>query len=421
VISPGSSRQLEIPLRVTGNAGLFEISIRITWDDREQAQKELLFHEQVRLIPAPSHFKPIPNPYSTGRPLIPGSPVFVGRQDIFDFVKKSISGGHLVVLVGERRMGKSSILRQLSTRMGDDWVVAYLDGQGLGLTGGLENWLADIALEISRVAGLHSSPSPTELGSQPGSLFEAFLQQVGLGIDQGRRLLLLFDEFEEIESRVRLGELTPSIFPYLRHLLQFGEAGFLLAGTKRLERLSPEYWTPLFNISLYREIPPLDDASARKLIHAPVEDRLLYDDLAVDKLLRLSGRQPYFLQLLCYALVSYCNREHISYVTTAEVGAAEEDALMLGQAHLHFLWKGASLEGQVVLSALAWLLSSGELGTVEAIAARLRSLDRRQEIGILPETLLQLINLDLLNETTDHRYQFNADLMISWIMRRKII
>jgi len=420
VLSPGASRQLELALHGTGKLGSFKITFRITWDDRERAEKESLFPEQVRLMPKPSQFQPIPNPYATGRPLNPGSPVFVGREDIFDFVEENIAGGHIVVLVGERRTGKSSLLRQLSSRMGDGWVVAYLDGQGLGLAGGLEHWLADTALEISRATGFHASPSPAELGSQPGPTFEAFLQRVTRELDEGRRLLLLFDEFEEIEARVRDGDLPPSIFPYLRHLIQFGEAGFLLAGTKRLEKLSPEYWTPLFNIGLYREVGSLDDDSARKLIHTPVEGRLLYDDLAVDKLLRLSGRQPYFLQLLCYALVAHCNHESIPYVTSAEVGKAEDEATMLGQAHLRFLWEGASPEGQAALTALAWLISRGELGTVEAIATRLRSLGQHQKITRLPETLLQLKNLDLVNESTDKRFQFSADLVRSWIARWKM-
>jgi outer membrane protein assembly factor BamB len=420
LLSPGASRQLELTLQSIGKVGTFNITIRVTWDDRERAEKESLFPEQVRLIPKPSQFQPIPNPYATGRPLNPDSPVFVGREDIFDFVKKNIAGGHIVVLVGERRTGKSSILRQLSTRMGDDWVVAYLDGQGLGLAGGLENWLADAALEISRATGFNISPSPSELGSQPGPAFETFLQQVRHGLNDGRRLLLLFDEFEEIEARVRDGDLPPSIFPYLRHLMQFGEAGFLLAGTKCLESLSPKYWTPLFNIGLYREVPPLDDASARRLIQTPVEGRLLYDDLAVDKLLRLSGRQPYFLQLLCYSLVSHCNRERISYVTSAEVGKAEDEASMMGQAHLRFLWESLSPEEQAALTALAWLISRGDLGTIEAISARLRSLGRHQEIKCLPESLLQLKKLDLVTESLEKRYQFTADLVRSWITHRKM-
>jgi len=419
VLSPNASRRLELALRTTSMLGSFEVTFRVTWDDREKAGKEAIFSDHVRLIPKPSQFQPIPNPYATGRPLVPGSPVFVGREDVFAFVKEKITEGQIVVLVGERRMGKTSLMRQLSSQMGDAWVVAYLDGQGLGVEGGLENWLADAGLEISRATGYHASLAPAELSSQPGPTFEAFLEQVSGGLDERRRLLVLLDEFEEIEERVSAGDLPPSIFPYLRHLMQFGEAGFLLAGTKRLERLSPKYWTPLFNIGLYREVGPLDDASARKLIHEPVDDRLIYDDLAVDKLLRLSGCQPYFLQLLCHALVTHCNRERIAYATSTEVGVAEKEAISLGEAHLRFLWEGASTEGQAVLSAIAETITRGELGTAEAIAARFKSVGHHQDNTRLPEILQHLTNLGLVNRSTDGRFRFSADLVRSWIQRTR--
>lgn len=70
-----------------------------------------------------------PRPYTTGRPLASGSPIFVDRIDIFDFVAKKLAGGHIAVLVGGRRMGKTSLLRQLPSRLGGHWAVAYLDAQ----------------------------------------------------------------------------------------------------------------------------------------------------------------------------------------------------------------------------------------------------------------------------------------------------
>lgn len=421
VLSPGTNVRLELAARPVGSVGTFEITLRIVWDDRERAGKQAYVTERVRLIPMPSEFRPIPNPYATGRPLAPGSPVFVGRDDVFAFVAEKLADHHILVLVGERRMGKTSLLRQLPARLGNTWMVAYLDGQGLGLEGGLVHWLADAALEISRVVGpAHPAPSPIDLGIQPGPTFEAYLQRITEKLPEGHRLLVILDEFEEIEARVRDGDLPASIFSYLRHLMQFGEMGFLLAGTQRLERLSPEYWTPLFNISMYREVGLLDEESTRKLVVEPVEGRLLYDDLTVDKLLRLSGRQPYFLQLLCHALVSYCNRERLAYVTPAEVDPAVEEAMMLGQAHLRFLWESASAEGQTVLTTLAWLISRGELGTLEAISDRLNSVSYDQANMHLPAVLDQLVSLGLVSESTAGRYVFTSDLMMSWVRRTKM-
>jgi hypothetical protein len=91
---------------------------------------------------------------------------------------------------------------------------------------------------------------------------------------------------------------------------------------------------------------------------------------------------------------------------------------MLGEAHLRFLWEGATSEGQAVLTALAWLISRGELGTAEAIAARLHAQGHRQENTHLSETLSQLKNLDLVKESADGRFSFTVDLVRSWIKRK---
>ncbi len=413
VLPPGSNVRLEVPARTGGAFGSFDVVFRSVWDDRERARKEARFAERVRLMPTPREFAPIPNPYTTGRPLAPGSPVFVGRADLFDFVAEKLDGGHIVVLIGERRMGKTSLLRQLPSRLGARWAVAYLDGQGLGLEGGLDHWLADAALEVARAVGDPvACPCPADFNSQPGPTFEAYLRHMASGLPEERRLLVLLDEFEEIEARVRTGHLPPTMFSYLRHLLQFGEIRFLLAGTQRLEKLSPEYWTPLFNLGVYRQIGPLDEVAARQLITAPVEDRLLYDDLAIDKLLRLSGGQPYFLQLLCHCVVTLCNRGRLAYATVAEVEAVVDEALMLGQAHLRFLWASATPDGRAALAVLARLTANGEPGTTEAMAAGLA------EAGMAPDvvatTLAHLTTLGLTSRSTDGRYTFAADLIRLW-------
>lgn len=418
VLAPGGSERLEMPARSAGSVGDFEIAFQVKWADRESTHKQASFVSRIRFLPAPGEFVPIPNLYATGRPLGPGSPLFVGRDDLFEFVEEKLKGGHIILLVGERRMGKTSLLRQLPSRLGDVSTVAYLDCQGLALEGGLAGWLADAALEISRSVGQLHSPSPSDLSAQPGPAFEAYLRRVVDGLPEGRRLLLLLDEFEEIEACVRAGDLPTAIFRYLRHLMQFGEAAFLLAGTQRLEKLSSEHWAPLLNIGVYREIGPLDEEAARQLIVEPVQGKLLFDDLAVDKLLRLTGRNPYFLQLLCHSVVAHCNSKRFAYVTAGEMDMAVAEALVLGQAHLRFLWEGVSKGGREALAALARLTTDGEPRTPAAVASRLAALGRDTEEPGLLEILTPLTDRGLLQRSFDDQYRFTADLFRIWVEQR---
>jgi AAA+ ATPase superfamily predicted ATPase len=53
-----------------------------------------------------------------------------------------------VALVGQRRMGKTSLLRQLPAHLDEAYLPVFLDGQALGFEGGVAGLLYDIALEI---------------------------------------------------------------------------------------------------------------------------------------------------------------------------------------------------------------------------------------------------------------------------------
>jgi AAA+ ATPase superfamily predicted ATPase len=404
----------------------FRAEFEIRYDDQEGVGKVQHFADRVRLVAVPEEFVEIPNPYATGRPLAPGSPVFFGRDDLFDFVRENLRGlgqENILVLVGQRRMGKTSLLRQLPDHLGEEYLPVFLDGQVLGLEGGVAGLLYDIALEIVEALasqGIDGEP-PTldDLAERPTHTFEKqFLPQVVQALD-GRVLLLLFDEFEELEMRVRGGELSPTFFTYLRHLMQHSRnLAFLFAGTHRLEDLTADYWSILFNMALYRRVGTLDAGAARRLIIEPVQGYgLVYDELAVDKMLRVTGGHPYFLQLLCYALVNLHNRERRNYLTIEDVNRTLAEIVGLGEAHLAFLWGESSPQEQAVLLALAQLLSTGELGTQGTIAGLLDEFGLQVSRAGIAEAISQMVRREILQraEQRSTGYEFTVDLMRLWV------
>jgi len=408
----------------------FRAEFEIWYDDRQGAGRVQHFADRVQLVAIPEEFVEIPNPYATGRPLGPGSPVFFGRDDLFVFVRENLGRlgqENILVLVGQRRMGKTSLLRQLPAHLGEDYLPVFLDGQALGLEGGLAGLLYDVALEIVEALagqGLDGEP-PTldDLTERPTHGFEKqFLPQVVQALD-GRVLLLLFDEFEELEMRVRGGELPSSIFSYLRHLMQHSQnLAFLFAGTHRLEDLTADYWSILFNIALYQRVGTLDAGAARRLIVEPVQGcGLIYDDLAIEKMLRVTGGHPYFLQLLCHALVNLHNRERRNYLTIEDVNRTLAEIVGLGEAHLAFLWGESTPQEQAVLLALARLLSTGEPGTQGAIAGLLEEFGLRLSRAGIAEAIGQMVRREILQraEQGENRYEFTVDLVRIWLEESK--
>jgi hypothetical protein len=427
-----ASRTADVELRARPSPAVdtFRAEFRVTYDDRERTGKTELFADRVRLVAPPSVFRSIPNPYAAGKPLRADSPVFVGREDIFAFIQENLgglAGENVLILVGERRMGKTSILRQLPSQLGEAVVSVFIDGQAVGIEPGMANLFYDIGLEVQRVLadrGVEMTLSP--LAAFEARLTDAFerdlLARVRTALGE-LTLLFLFDEFEELEARVRSGDLEEKVFPYLRHLMQHHDGiGFILAGTHRLEELTADYWSTLFNVALYRRVGLLDEAAARRLISQPVADYgLVYDDLAVDKMLKATAGHPYFLQLLCHTLVNIHNRERISYVTVGDVNRALEEMLGLGEAHLAFLWEKATPWERATLAALSRLVSAGEARTAGIVASLLADHGLSSDPTQVTRVLQRLTAQGLLQARGDAapRYEFQVDLVRLWIERFK--
>lgn len=170
-----------------------------------------------------------------------------------------------------------------------------------------------------------------------------------------RRPVLLLDEFDDLEQKVRSGRLSPEVFDQMRALIQHGDAlAFVLAGTHRLEELAGEYWWFLMNLATYCRVGPLAPADAAAVIRTPLENMgVVCEDAAAAAALSLTGCQPYLLQLLGYRLVEMCVREGIGGVGWQQVSAAGEEVVEQGEIHLRYLWETAGANGQAVLSLLA--------------------------------------------------------------------
>jgi len=430
VLPAGRTADVELRARPESGIETFRVEFRITYDDRERTGKTDLFADRVRLVSPPAEFRPISNPYATGKPLQAGSPVFVGREDLFAFVRENLAGPageNVLILVGDRRMGKTSVLRQLPLRLPDGFVPIFIDGQAIGMEPGMANLLYDIGLEVQQGLAAHgitvSLPPLDAFQARPVDSFE---RQFLAGVQSALRdqtLLLLLDEYEELEARVRSGDLEEKVFSYLRHLMQHLEnVGFVFAGGHRLEELTADYWSILFNIALYRRVGLLDEVAARCLISEPVADAgLLYDDLAVDKMLKATAGHPYFLQLLCHTLVNILNQERIAYVTVGDVNRALEEMLNLGEAHLAYLWERAAPWEQAVLAALARLISSGEPGSAGAVTSLLADYGLAVDPVAVSEALHRLAVRGPLRPAGagSARYEFEVDLVRLWIDRCK--
>ncbi|NIV32327.1 MAG: hypothetical protein GWN58_23650, partial [Anaerolineae bacterium] len=146
ILGPQESREFEFFLAPDEPRRL-RLTWRLSFDDAVDVGRQVEFADAMELAPetiganggsAARPFQRIfPIPYVTGTPLRSGE-MFVGRQDVFEFVQEHLLGAYqnnVIVLHGQRRTGKTSILYRLQQLLVDTHVAVLVDMQGLAARG----------------------------------------------------------------------------------------------------------------------------------------------------------------------------------------------------------------------------------------------------------------------------------------------
>jgi len=220
----------------------------------------------------------IVNPYIAGSP-VKDATMFFGREDVYAWLRQHLRGAYqdnIIVLFGERRSGKTSILYQMREGLGDErYIPVLLDLQGMGLEG-MDGFLWEVARKI--VLALRSYDDISKLDRPVRRDFEKnprhqlediFLPYIIAGLGQ-RRLLLMFDETDRLAEKVHSGQLPFDVFDYLRSLVQqVDQINFIFSLGRRIE-VTGKGSSQLFNLAVYRKISFLDQDYAEDLITGPV-------------------------------------------------------------------------------------------------------------------------------------------------------
>ncbi len=429
-IPPGHTREVRFTIEPQV-IDRFRISLSLTYDDRNHQDMDLAFGDMVHLLPPVRDFSPITNPYMPGTPLRPGSTLFFGREDLFDFIAENAgyrAFRNVLILVGQRRTGKTSALLRLEEHLPPHLLPVYIDCQSLGVIPGMPALLEELAWYIADALARYEItvevPGLEQWQQDPTHLFQRrFLPQAKAHLPPDTTLLLVFDEFEAFENLVAEGILPSTFFTYLRHLMQHGDQlNFIFVGTRRLEEMTTDYWSVLFNIALYRKIDFLNTAAATRLITEPVAPKLIYDDLALDKILRVTAGHPYFLQLVCYTLVKRANTQRTGYVTISDVNAAVDEMLSLGEVHFAYLWQRSTPTERALLTAVAHLMDRNASFYPEDLLRYLEPYAVQPDPAAVTAALNRLVERDILREVTEEGralYELKLGLVGLWVAQNK--
>lgn len=360
----------------------------------------------------------IVNPYIAGAP-VTEQRMFFGREDIFQWIETSIAGqyaDHILVIHGQRRVGKTSVLKQLGNRLPKRYIPVFFDLQGRTHTT-LDHFLWWLARETVRVLkqerNIEIAPPEKSAFSADSEFFEnQFLAGLRpqLGSDT---LLLTFDEFDNLEESEVKEELARPLIDHLRRLMGQPNLNFIFSigsSGRKLENMQAAY-TEFFKTALYKKISFLSDEQTHHLVTRPVEGVIEYERAAVERIYGITSGHPYFTQLTCHELFARCQRTEQRKIAKADVESVLDDVVERGTVNLKFVWDEATDIEKWSLAALAQLDKADN----RALADFLRKNRVRFTDSDLTSGLLHLREKDVL--TPQNRFVIH--LMRLWLQKNR--
>jgi hypothetical protein len=371
--------------------------------------------------------QPIPNPYVIGNP-VTGS-VFVGREDIMRRLEELWLPSQQVpsvVLYGQRRMGKSSILHNLEAVLGDRAVIVDFNLQVMGIVNSTHELLYALAIEMydrlpQPLPVTFQEPELSQfMQNNPYQSFLRFLKHLD-SVRSGRRFIITVDEFELLEQLIEANVVEQRLITFWRGLIQtYPWFVMVFAGLHTLDEMRQDYWCPLFSSVTAIPVEPLSFSAVQQLITQPSPDfELEYEPIVIQKIFTLTNGQPYLVQLLGHTLVTYFNRMVFEQGAVRDKRITSQDLEIVinsssfyrdGDAYFMGIWRQAERSKPEHQSRVLCCLCDRPLSISEISDKTKLSVSSLQSILSALQKCGILVN-------TNGRYTYAVELMRGWLKR----
>jgi hypothetical protein len=342
-LRPGETRELVQRLKVSDLAlGMGEVTMSLALRFRGANGQigESPPRTVVAVLEQARGFVSVTNPYTrySGGTPVEEQKMFFGRQELLERIYNELTSGpfgQCFVLYGQKRSGKSSVLRQLAKRLGPpnlavhlslgtidttkaerSFVQACIDAlyerlvHDFDMTDVLEhNWPRDFQVEASPIESFRRSV-----------LAATHLIQARKGWRDVRPIFLI-DEFTYVYEYIREGLLTPAFMRQWKSLLESRTFDAVLVGQDTMPRFKEAYPNE-FGVTHDERISYLSAEEARALAEEPIKisGESRYKGASLDRVLRLTAGSPFYLQIFCDRLVQHLNRNRLAFITESVVG-----------------------------------------------------------------------------------------------------
>lgn len=281
---------------------------------------------------------PTPQLFRAGDPVNRESEAFVPRDRVVGRLEEQVmlaTGCPGIVLYGRRRMGKSTVLRNLDGFLPPSVITAVFSMQNPEAHTSLELFCELVArmLMLAGSGGHASVPSARsllELGRR--------LTAADVALEKaGRRLVLAIDEYELIDAKIGQGVFPEDLLVLVRDSIQtHRNLTWAFAGSHAIDELTAAPWTSYLVSARTVEVPPFTEAETRLLLTEPLRSSRLWrgagerprfapefwGERGIERLHDEAGGWPHLVQLLAQTVVDLVN----------EAGASEVDDALWARA-----------------------------------------------------------------------------------------
>ncbi|MBC8233248.1 tetratricopeptide repeat protein [bacterium] len=450
-------RILELPIRVTHQAlqsQTFSLPMYAQYCTRSGETKQTQIHNFSILLYPEEEFETIDNPYVeyAEAGIVEDPMMFYGRDELIDnitnAIQKSRSQSKSIVVFGQKRSGKSSILHHVKKKLEEIGNLLILD---LGNIGSILDEQSSASLlyqilwsilrkleyaieDMVEDKGLNpldlTFPSDREFYSHPSPLvlfkdiFDRYRRKASkTEAWQNLQIVLLIDEFSYIYGQIVRGRIPELFMKNWKALLQENYFSVVLAGqdvmTKFKQRFPNEFGTTQDERANY-----LKRADAAKLIDEPIriggrQGESRYRERAIDLIIDLTAGSPFYIQIICDRLVKHMNNRHTKFATDAHVEQVKNELIRGVNALSQDKFDNLINSGDTSEDAIS---DEDALKVLKAIAVNSQTGPcNRNSITCETHTpvdviLDDLVNRDVIERERERYYQIRVGLFKDWLI-----
>ncbi len=348
------------------------------------------------------------SPYETGR-FVTGNRFF-GRENDLKPILRHQQANYLIM--GVRRIGKSSLLREIQRR--------------LDLSDPADEQPRRVYVDCSVLQSeddfykeLISQLNPRDMKrferQSQSQRFKAQLFQY-LSSRQGGRITYLLDEMDGLLQHLA-GDYH--VFEAMRHAsAQDGYARFILAGFRELERTLRIIDTPLYHFGIELTLGPFKLDDVRKMVTEPLDQlriKLEHREEIVQRIYQETAGHPNLVQFYCKSLLDQLEGTNRRILTVADLQVVYDDNDFRRFLMQTFLSNTLPLERSIIFAMVTTISTPETTFSLKDIDAELGRRNLHVELSQLNTACDNLVTAGVLSVPERKQYRLSIPLLATML------